>query len=133
MGGASRWCSLIVFLFIAVAVSACHENNRPHALKIGLAEEPRTLNVWLASDANSRKVLSLIYQPLYVYDPDTLDLVPWLAESMPVYDAQALSYTVTLREARWSDDTPFTSGDVAFTGNLIRSFKVPRYAFRYGR
>ncbi len=62
MGGASRWCSLIVFLLIAVALSACHENSRPYALKIGLAEEPRTLNVWLASDANSRKVLSLIYQ-----------------------------------------------------------------------
>jgi peptide/nickel transport system substrate-binding protein len=85
--------------------SACHENVDPNALKIGLAEEPRTLNVWLASDANSRKVLSLIYQPLYVNDPDTLELVPWLAESMPVYDPQALSYTVTLRDARWSDGT----------------------------
>jgi ABC-type transport system substrate-binding protein len=66
-----------------------------NTLSIGLAEEPRTLNVWLASDANSRKVLSLIYQPLYMYDPDTLDLVPWLAASMPVYDhGAALSYTI---------------------------------------
>ncbi len=128
MGGVNRWRGLIVFLFMAVVLSACHENDSPRALKIGLAEEPRTLNVWLASDANSRKVLSLIYQPLYVHDPETLDLVPWLAESMPVYDARALSYTVTLREARWSDGTPFTSRDVAFTGSLIQSFKVPRYA-----
>ena len=128
MGGKKRWAGLIVVLWMVMVVSACHENNRPNALQIGLAEEPRTLNVWLASDANSRKVLSLIYQPLYVYDPDTLDLVPWLAESMPVYDAQKLAYTLTLREARWSDDTPFTSRDVAFTGNLIQSFKVPRYA-----
>jgi ABC-type transport system substrate-binding protein len=128
MGRVNRWRSLIVFLSIAVAVFACHENSTPHALKIGLAEEPRTLNVWLASDANSRKVLSLIYQPLYVYDPGTLDLVPWLAETMPVYDAQTLSYSVSLRDVRWSDDTPFTSGDVAFTGRLIQSFKVPRYS-----
>jgi len=128
MGRGKQWRILIVLLWMAVAVSACHENHRPNALKIGLAEEPRTLNIWLASDANSRKVLSLIYQPLYVYDPETLDLVPWLAESMPVYDAQALSYTVALREAQWSDGTPFSSRDVAFTGRLIQSFKVPRYA-----
>ena len=60
MGGVNWRRSLIAFLFMAVAVSACHETHGAHALKIGLAEEPRTLNVWLASDANSRKVLSLI-------------------------------------------------------------------------
>ena len=128
MDGRNWWRSLVLLLSTTVILTACHEKNTHTILRIGLAEEPRTLNVWLASDANSRKVLSLIYQPLYVYDPDTLDLVPWLAESMPVYDAQTLSYSVTLREARWSDDTPFTSRDVAFTGSLIQSFKVPRYA-----
>ncbi len=128
MGGLNRWHRLFVILLLAFAISACQGNSRTDVLKIGLAEEPRTLNVWLASDANSRKVLSLIYQPLYVYDPDNLDLVPWLAESMPVYDSRTLSYTVTLREARWADNTPFTSRDVAFTGRLIQAFKVPRYA-----
>jgi ABC-type transport system substrate-binding protein len=97
-------------------------------LRIGLAEEPRTLNVWLASDANSSKVLSLIYQPLYVYDPGTLDMVPWLAQSMPVYDEAACSYTIALRPARWSDGSAFTSADVAFTGRIIQAFKVPRYS-----
>jgi ABC-type transport system substrate-binding protein len=124
-----KWCcGLAALMLLATALSACHERQLPHALRIGLAEEPRTLNIWLASDANSRKVLSLIYQPLYVYDPDTLDLVPWLADAMPVYDAQTLSYTLSLREARWSDGTPFTSRDVAFTGSLIQAFKVPRFA-----
>lgn len=127
MAGARRCRRLIAALF-SLAVLACHERGSPVALNIGLAEEPRTLNVWLASDANSRKVLSLIYQPLYVHDPDTLDLVPWLASSMPVYDARNLTYTVTLRDALWSDGTAFTSRDVAFTGELIQSFRVPRYA-----
>ena len=128
MGNGNRWFRLAALLLLAAALYACPEKNAPKALQIGLAEEPRTLNVWLASDANSRKVLSLIYQPLYVYDPDTLDLVPWLAAALPVYDEKTMSYTVTLREARWSDGTPFTSRDVAFTGNLIQAFKVPRYA-----
>ncbi|HSO18271.1 MAG TPA: ABC transporter substrate-binding protein [Desulfosarcina sp.] len=121
-------CRCLIAALLSLAVLACQERGSPVALNIGLAEEPRTLNVWLASDANSRKVLSLIYQPLYVHDPDTLDLVPWLAASMPVYDAGSLSYTVTLREANWSDGTAFTSRDVAFTGELIQTFQVPRYA-----
>ena len=123
-----RCCRWLGLLLLVVGAVACHENPKPNALRIGLAEEPRTLNIWLASDANSRKVLSLIYQPLYTLDPETLDLIPWLADAMPVYDPDTLTYTVSLRSARWSDGTPFTARDVAFTGNLIQSFKVPRFA-----
>jgi len=126
MGAGNRWIGMVFLLWIAVGLNACHEAGRPDALNIGLAEEPRTLNIWLASDANSRKVLSLIYQPLYVNDPKTLDPVPWLAASMPVFDPEAMTYTVALRPARWSDGTPFTSRDVAFTGRLIQSYKIPR-------
>jgi ABC-type transport system substrate-binding protein len=126
-----RWGRLAAVVLAAMALLACRQEPSPATLRIGLAEEPRTLNVWLASDANSRKVLSLIYQSLYMYDPDTLDLVPWLAASMPVYNPDALSYTITLRSARWSDGTPFTARDVAFTGRLIQTFKVPRYASKW--
>jgi hypothetical protein len=71
----SRWHRPdLAISLVTVAVAACGENSRPpDALRIGLAEEPRTLNIWLASDANSRKVLSLIYQPLYTNDPETLE------------------------------------------------------------
>jgi peptide/nickel transport system substrate-binding protein len=131
MNAGGRWCGLAAVLLLAVVVAACNQHPRSNTLRIGLAEEPRTLNVWLASDANSRKVLSLIYQPLYMNDPETLALIPWLAESMPVYDPQRMTYTVTLRNARWSDGNPFTSQDVAFTGRLIQSFKVPRYAAKW--
>jgi len=94
---------------------------------IGLLEEPKTLNVWLASDAWSSKVLSQIYQPLYIREPKTLKLVPWLAAEDPVFDQASLSYTVKIRPARWSDGSELTSEDVAFTGNLIREFRVPRF------
>ena len=96
-------------------------------LKIAVLEEPRTLNTWLASDAWSRKVLSQIYQPLFIREPKTLKLIPWLAEKTPVYDPGTTSYTVPLRAARWSDGTAFTARDVAFTGNMITDFKVPGY------
>jgi ABC-type transport system substrate-binding protein len=100
-------------------------------LRIGLPEEPRTLNVWLASDAASRTVLRQIYQPLYEDDPETLEPVPWLAAALPVYDAAQLTYTITLRPAHWSDGTPLTSSDVAFTARMIQEFKIPMLSSRW--
>jgi ABC-type transport system substrate-binding protein len=100
-------------------------------IKIGLLQKPKTLNIWLASDAWSRKVLGLIYQPLYIREPRTLRLIPWLAEDDPVYDPATLSYTVRIRSARWSDGSELTSEDVAFTGNFIKEFRVPRYISRW--
>ena len=105
--------------------------NAAHILKIGLMDEPKTLNIWLASDKWSGRVLSLMYQRLYIRDPDTLELIPWLAEKAPVYDESTVSYTVKLRQAKWSDGSEFTSEDVAFTGRLIKEFKVPRYRARW--
>ena len=95
-------------------------------MKIGILEEPKTLNIWFATDAWSNRVLNLIYHPLYIRDPKTLKPVPWLAESAPVFDRDNLSYTVKLRQARWSDGSEFTAEDVAFTGNMIKAFKIPR-------
>ncbi len=63
MGRRVMWVRLVVLVVVA-AIFGCRQATAPGTLRIGLAEEPRTLNVWLASDANSRKVLSLIYQPL---------------------------------------------------------------------
>lgn len=100
--------------------------------KVGLLEEPRTLNVWRASSRWSWKVLGMIYQTLYVRDPETLDLIPWLAAEQPRFDAETLSYTVKLRPAKWSDGTPFTAEDVAFTARLIKEFEVPRYHYKWG-
>jgi ABC-type transport system substrate-binding protein len=105
--------------------------NAAHILKIGLLEEPKTLNIWLASDKWSGRVLALMYQRLYIRDPGTLELIPWLAEKHPVYDESTVSYTIKLRPAKWADGSEFTSEDVAFTGQLIKEFKVPRYRARW--
>jgi peptide/nickel transport system substrate-binding protein len=100
-------------------------------LKIGMLEEPKTLNVWRGSGRWTRKVLGRIYHPLYVREPKDLKLVPWLAEALPVYDAATLTYTIKLRPAQWSDGSEFTSEDVVFTGNLIKEFKFPRNYSRW--
>jgi ABC-type transport system substrate-binding protein len=100
-------------------------------LKIGLLQEPKTLNIWLASDKWSRAVLSQIYQPLFIRKPETSELVPWLAAEDPVFNEQELSYTVKIRSAKWSDGSELTSEDVAFTGHLVQEFRVPRYGSKW--
>jgi len=100
-------------------------------LKMGVLEEPKTLNIWRAGDRWSLKILGLIYQSLYIRDPKTLDLVPWLAAALPEYDEKNLCYTVKLRPAKWSDGTELTSEDVAFTGRTIQEFKIPRYLSKW--
>ena len=100
-------------------------------LKVGVLEEPRTLNIWLASDAWSTRVLGLIYDRLYDREPKGLKLIPWLAKTLPACDDTKCTYTLTLRDAKWSDGTPFTAHDVVFTGNVIKEFKVPRFYSRW--
>lgn len=117
----------VILLFLLLFVLSCSEKADVNFLKIGLPEEPGTLNIWLASDANSKKILSLIYQPLYLRDPETLALIPWIAEGEPEFEPETISYTVRLKPARWSDGSEVTSEDVAFTGTVINEFKVPQY------
>ncbi len=107
--------------------ASCIGGPSPGMLRIGIPEEPRTLNIWLASDANSSKVLGLIYQPLYRLEPREMTLVPWLAAGPPIFDAATKSYTVRLRDAKWSDGRPVTAADIAFTVELIQEFKIPRF------
>ncbi|WP_459917660.1 ABC transporter substrate-binding protein [Desulfocicer niacini] len=118
----SMICLLMMVFFLS-----CRQTKSANVLTIGLPEEPRTLNVWLASDSNSWKILSQIYQAMYVRDPDNLELIPWLAKDMPVLETQTMSYLVKLKKAKWSDGTDFTAHDVAFTAGVFLDFKVPRY------
>ena len=117
----------MMIILAAALLFSCQKAEKNTFLKIGLPEEPRSLNLWLGTDANSRKILTQIYQPLYHRHPETLEIIPWLAAEDPVFDEVNLTYTVKLRKAKWSDGSEFTSDDVLFTKQLFFDFKVPRY------
>ena len=127
----SRWMGLLICALLISTLVSCQGEAPQGLLRIGLPEEPRTLNIWLASDANSRKILTLIYQPLYVRHPETLKLIPWLAAADPIYDKEKISYTIKLRQAKWADGSDFTADDVVFTGKVIKEFKIPRYSSKW--
>jgi ABC-type transport system substrate-binding protein len=136
---ASRVKPALSVCFLAVLFLAClwpvdgilAAATKENIVRIGIPDEPRTLNLWLASDANSRQILRQIYEPLYERDPDTLTFVPWLAADLPAYDAEKIAYTVPLRKAFWSDGRPVTSADVAFTAKIIQEFKLPGLSSRW--
>jgi len=123
--------SLCVLMLMAGFHFSVSKASAADTLKLGVLQEPKTLNIWSAGDRWSLKILGLIYQPLYVRDPKTLDLVPWLAAAPPEFDSKNLCYTVKLRPARWSDGTELTSEDVAFTGRIIQEFKIPRHISKW--
>ena len=131
MHAATRGMGLLICALLFSALVSCQAETPQGLLRIGLPEEPRTLNLWLASDANSRKILSQIYQPLYTRHPQTLKLIPWLAAEDPIYDKEKITYTVKLRQAKWADGSDFTADDVVFTGTIIKEFKVPRYSSKW--
>jgi peptide/nickel transport system substrate-binding protein len=122
----SQVLAFLMGLVLLTTVS-CIGEPAPDMLRIGIPEEPRTLNIWLASDANSSKVLGLIYQPLYRLEPKHMTLVPWLAAEQPAFDEGAKTYTIRLRPAKWSDGSPVTADDIVFAVNLIQEFKIPRF------
>ncbi|GII81927.1 ABC transporter substrate-binding protein [Sphaerisporangium rufum] len=62
-------------------------------------------------------VKGLVYETLFHFDSNTLKLTPWLAESGSWTDDK--TYQVKVRSGiKWSDGTPFTAKDVAFTYEL---------------
>jgi ABC-type transport system substrate-binding protein len=110
-----------------MCILSCQKAQKSLTVRIGLPQEPKSLNIWLASDANSRKILDLIYQPLYTRDPATLELIPWLASEQPVFSSDKLTCTIKLKKAKWSDGSGFTARDVVFTRKMFFDFKIPRY------
>ncbi len=86
---------------------------RGGALVATVRTEPRTFNRFVARDSTSEVVNLLLNAKLVRINRVTDELEPWLAERWTATD-DGRTYTLTLREARFSDGTPFTSADVLF-------------------
>ena len=114
---------ILSFLIILIANPA-----RGATLKIGMQDEPKTLNPFKASDVWSWNVIGFFYEGLYTRNPVTFEIIPWLAEGDPEFDKKTNTCIVHLKKGiRWEDGTPFTAQDVVFTTQVFLDFKIPRY------
>lgn len=83
-----------------------------------------TLNPVLGSDSASSTVYNLMFYGLATLDPFSGSVIPQLAESWSISD-DGLTYTFALRDdVLWSDGTPLTATDVAFTFDAINTDEV---------
>ncbi|HGY90634.1 MAG TPA: hypothetical protein ENK43_05615 [Planctomycetes bacterium] len=73
--------------------------------------------------ANGKIDLNVLKYHLHCYllteNPEEVEAVPWLAQSLPEISKDGLRQTWTLRNARWSDGRPVTTADVIFTWELL--------------
>ena len=101
-----------------------HAWTTPGTVRIGLYEEPDTLDPVVGSMAFAGDVYQLIFDGLIRYD-DKARPIPDLAREIPTQanggisrDGKTLTYHL-VRNARWHDGVPFTSADVAFTWRAL--------------
>ncbi len=90
------------------------------ALPTGIA----TLTPYISSDAYSAEVQGYIFETLLQRDPETLAWQGWLAQSWEV-SPDGLTITFRLRPGIvFSDGTPLTAEDVAFTFRFVMDERI---------
>lgn len=82
----------------------------------------RNFNVLMPQGTNRWPTINGIYEPLFIYNTPKAEIVPWLAESWEFDESNTVLTFHTRQNVKWSDGTPFTANDVAFTFNLFRKF-----------
>jgi peptide/nickel transport system substrate-binding protein len=113
----------------AIALDACANvatSAKASTIRVGWAIEPDTMNPLTTYSTEAVEVLQLVYDYL-IQTSLELDSEPGLATSWS-YSADGKSITYQLRPATWHDGKPFTSADVKFTFELIKSKQLSQYA-----
>jgi peptide/nickel transport system substrate-binding protein len=106
------------------AAQAATPAPKPAVLRVGLAQDVDTLNPFLAEFASSTDIGRAMYEFLTTYSPKNEAPVPGLATRW-THSADGRTWTYTIRRgARWSDGTPITARDVAFTYHLMMTNPV---------
>jgi peptide/nickel transport system substrate-binding protein len=105
---------------VAFAPAAFAERGADGEVKIIYWQAPSILNPFLSGGTKDVESASMIIEPMARYN-EKGDLVPWLAEEIPTVANGGVSEDLTKITWKitpgllWSDGTPFTSADVAFT------------------
>ncbi|MAT72244.1 MAG: peptide-binding protein [Planctomycetaceae bacterium] len=91
--------------------------------------EVKSLDPALVTGQPEGQFIYAMFEGLVRWHPETLEPLPSGAERWEISD-DAVTYTFFLRpEARWSDGTPVTAADYAYS---LRRFLDPRTAAEYG-
>ena len=98
-------------------------STRGGVLTSSLRSEPRTFNRWVDRNFPPELISQITQSKLIRINRSTQEVEPALAQSWTA-SPDNQTFTLTLRDAAWSDGTPFTSADVLFTFKAVYDPKV---------
>jgi peptide/nickel transport system substrate-binding protein len=115
-------------LLVPVGASAQSPSDEaPVVLRVGTTADLITDNPWAVSAGSDWSVVTIQYDMLLKFAPENLSPAPSLATGCEP-NADSTEWTCTLRDGlMWSDGTPLTSKDVAFTYRVVIDNKIPQY------
>src|SRR3954470_13982841 len=100
---------------LVAAVPAAAQESGKTALKIGQAQDPQTLNPFIAQDEEDFRVCSINYDLLVNFSPKALGPVPGIAKSWTISpDKKTITFKL-FENHKWSDGQPITSKDVKYS------------------
>lgn len=120
------------FLIFLLSLTACNMQRPvpPDHLRVGLSNEPATLNPLFSEDVYAAHIESFLTDSLIEIDVDTFAWKPKLAYRWEVSEDRK-TYTFYLREdVKWHDGFPFTADDIVYSFKLIQDPKVEAHVLR---
>ncbi|MDO9573362.1 MAG: ABC transporter substrate-binding protein [Candidatus Contubernalis sp.] len=111
---------LLLTLVILFSILGCAPAESPQGqLRVASLGSPNTLNPLFIRDNYSFEVVSLLHANLFTFNHETLEAEPALVKEWSV-EEEGKVYILQLNDnVKWSDGTPLTAEDVAFTLRVI--------------
>jgi oligopeptide transport system substrate-binding protein len=120
-----RWVPLLALAPLVLAAGCTRRETpaaagiRTHTLLVGNQAEPASLDPHLLNAYTDSRIALALFEGLTVLDERTAQPLPGAAERWDV-SPDGLTYTFHLRrDGRWSDGTPVTAADFAFSFQRI--------------
>ena len=102
---------LLLATMLLGILSSCSKDGTSGRFRFPLSGEPRQLDPQVSIDDASVTVMASIFEGLAVLDEDG-NAIPGAAEWVKSSDGRV--YTFTLRDSKWSNDTPVTADDFVY-------------------
>ena len=126
----NRWMTLSVTTVLAALTLGATLAEAAGVLTIGRREDSSTFDPIKTAQNIDNWVFSNVFDVLIRVDKTGTKLEPGLAESWTTSD-DGLTYTFKMRDAKFSDGSPITAGDAAFSLLRIRDNKGSLWSDSY--
>lgn len=126
----NRWMNFSVATVLAVLSLGASIAEAAGVLSIGRREDSTTFDPIKSAQNVDNWVFSNVFDVLIRVDKSGTKLEPGLAESWTISD-DGLTYTFKIRDAKFSDGSPITAGDAAFSLLRIRDNKGSLWSDSY--